>query len=116
MTAGRPRRPLDEVFSAVADPTRRDLLERLVHQGPRTATNLAEDHPLTRQAIVKHLRVLVQAGLVTSQREGRDVRYRATTAPLAEAVNWLLGTSEEWDRRAERLRETRPSHAARREG
>jgi DNA-binding transcriptional ArsR family regulator len=98
------RRPIDELFAVLADPTRRDVLERLVHSGPLTATELAAGHHVTRQAIVKHLRALADAELVASEREGREVRYRATTAPLADAVSWLLATSEAWDRRAARLR------------
>lgn len=97
-------RPLDELFNALADPTRRALLERLVHDGPHTATQLAARSPLSRQAIVKHLQALAAAELVASQRQGREVRYRATTATLAAAISWLLDTSEAWDRRAERLR------------
>ena len=103
MTAGR--RPLDELFALLADPTRRDVLERLVHGGPQTATALATDSPLTRQAIVRHLRALADAGLATPERDGREVRYRATPAPLADAVDWLLRTGEGWDRRAARLAE-----------
>lgn len=101
------RRPLDELFSVLADPTRRDVLERLVHEGPQTATQLAVSFPTTRQAIVKHLRTLAAADLVTAERAGREVRYRATTEPLAEVVNWLLGASRDWDRRADRLRARR---------
>jgi DNA-binding transcriptional ArsR family regulator len=98
------RRPLDELFAALADPTRRALLERLVHDGPRTATELARHFPMTRQAIVKHLAALADAGLATAERDGREVRYRATTEPLAQVVDWLLGSSAAWDRRAGRLR------------
>jgi len=99
-----PAGPLDELFTALADPTRRDLLVRLVHDGPRTATQFAADSPLTRQAIVKHLKALEGAGLVAATRSGRDVNYRATTARLAEAVRWLLDASAAWDRRTDRLR------------
>ncbi len=97
------RRPLDELFDALADPTRRDVLQRLVHTGPQSATVLAEAFPFTRQAIVKHLKALEEAGLVAAERAGREVHYRATTERLAEAVAWLLGTSAGWDRRARRL-------------
>ena len=76
----------------LADPTRRAVLERLVHDGPQTATDLAEHFPTTRQAIVKHLRVLADAGLVAPERDGREVRYVATTERLADAVTWLLDT------------------------
>jgi ArsR family transcriptional regulator, cadmium/lead-responsive transcriptional repressor len=98
------RRPLDELFSVLADPTRRAVLERLVHDGAQTATTLAEHFPTTRQAIVKHLRVLADAGLVSSERDGREVRYVATTERLADAVAWLLDAGRSWDRRLDRLR------------
>lgn len=88
----------------LADRTRRDVLERLVHGGPQTATELSAAYPVTRQAIVKHLRALHDAGLVAADREGREVRYRATTERLADAVDWLLTTGRDWDRRAARLR------------
>lgn len=95
---------LDDLFGALADPTRRALLERLMRSGPDTATRLADGGDLTRQAIVKHLQALVDAGLATSERDGREVRYRATPEPLAEVVAWLTESSSGWDRRLERLR------------
>ena len=101
------RRPLDELFAVLADPTRRAVLERLVHDGPQTATTLGAHFPTSRQAIVKHLRVLADAGLVEPERDGREVRYVATTARLADAVGWLLDTSRSWDRRLGRLRNPR---------
>ncbi len=104
---GPDRRPLDELFAVLADPTRRAVLERLVHDGPQTATTLADHFPTTRQAIVKHLRVLADAGLVVPERDGREVRYIATTERLADAVNWLLDASRSWDRRLGRLRAER---------
>ena len=101
------RRPLDELFAVLGDPTRRAVLEQLVHDGPQTATELAGHFPSTRQAVVKHLRVLADAGLVVPERSGREVHYRATTARLADAVTWLIGASEGWDRRLDRLRSRR---------
>jgi len=100
---GEHRRPLDELFTALADSTRRDLLQSLVHDGPRTATEFAAGAAITRQAIVKHLKALEDAGLATAERSGREVKYRATTARLAEAVSWLLDAGESWDRRTARL-------------
>lgn len=94
---------LDALFGVLADPTRRALLLRLVRSGPDTATRLVEDHACSRQAIVKHLQVLADAGLVTSERTGREVRYRATTERLARAVSWLLDAGASWDRRLARL-------------
>jgi DNA-binding transcriptional ArsR family regulator len=94
---------LDRLFGVLADPTRRRIVETLVHDGPRTATELAGDFTISRQAIVKHLQVMTEAGMVAHEREGRDVRYRATTDCLAQAVSWLLTTGPAWDRRLRRL-------------
>ncbi|HKA05036.1 MAG TPA: metalloregulator ArsR/SmtB family transcription factor, partial [Acidimicrobiales bacterium] len=96
---------LDDVFGALADPTRRHLYERLVTDGPDTATNLVEDLPVSRQAVVKHLQVLSEAGLVSSERHGREVRYEATPGPLDPAVGWMVSTGAHWDRRLDRLRQ-----------
>jgi len=96
---------LDAVFSALADPTRRGLVTRLSRQGPSTATTLARELPMTRQAVVHHLQALGEAGLVDASREGREVRYRATPEPMGDAVAWMLGTGVRWDRRLQHLRE-----------
>jgi DNA-binding transcriptional ArsR family regulator len=93
----------DAVFVALADPTRRRLLERLA-TGPRSATGLAARFPLTRQAVVKHLRALVDAGMVAKQRRGREVRYRLETAPLDEASDWLTTLSARWEQRLVKLK------------
>lgn len=95
---------LDAVFSALSDPTRRSLVARLVRDGPHTATDLARSLPMTRQAVVHHLHALGVAGLVDAHRSGREVRYRATPEPLAEAVAWMLDTGVRWDQRLQRLR------------
>ena len=95
---------LDTLFGALADPTRRMLVERLLAKGPATATTLAETTPLTRQAILKHLQVLQAAGLLAHERAGREVRYRVTPQPLASAVGWILDTAGQWDNRIDRLR------------
>ncbi len=95
---------LDSLFGALSDPTRRLLLQRLLAKGPATATVLAESLPVSRQAVVKHLQAMEGAGLVTPQREGREVLYRATPERLASAVGWLLDAGGSWDRRIDRLR------------
>ena len=95
--------PLDPLFDALADPTRRSLLLRLVRQGPATASHLSADLPMSRQAVVKHLQGLAEAGLATPERRGREVRYRATPEPLVEAVRWLVAAGAEWDQRLDRL-------------
>lgn len=94
---------VDAVFAALADPTRRELLRQVAADGPCTATELAAERDISRQAVAKHLGVLGDAGLVVGHREGREVRYHAETAPLARASEWIEVTGAAWDRRLERL-------------
>jgi DNA-binding transcriptional ArsR family regulator len=91
------------VFVALADPTRRQLLERLA-KGPTTATGLAVKFPVTRQALVKHLGALENAGMVAKERHGREVNYRLESAPLGEASAWLTTLSARWEQRLLRLK------------
>jgi DNA-binding transcriptional ArsR family regulator len=86
------------VFSALGDPTRRRLLAA-VAEHPATATELAGDMPISRQAVVKHLNALSDAGLLERERVGRDVRYHLTPAPLSAAVSWMADVGGQWDRR-----------------
>ena len=95
---------VDAVFAALADPTRRRLLGRLAEQQSATATELAASEPVSRQAIVKHLRSLDEAGLVAPSRAGREVRYAITPEPLEDAVGWMATVGAQWDRRLARLR------------
>lgn len=88
----------DAVFGALADPTRRALLAR-VATNPSTATELAGGLPITRQAVVKHLGALADAGLLERERSGREVRYRVTPAPLSDAVSWITEVGAQWDER-----------------
>jgi DNA-binding transcriptional ArsR family regulator len=89
----------DQVLSALADPTRRQLLAELAARGSATATTLARQLPITRQAVVKHLTVLSRAGLVTGRREGREVRYAPQPEGLAATAQWLAALAVEWDTR-----------------
>jgi DNA-binding transcriptional ArsR family regulator len=94
---------LDAVFFALADPTRRAVVRRLVSRESVTATGLAGELPISRQAVAKHLAALVDAGLASSRREGRETRYRLTPEPLGEASAWLEVVGVDWDARLERL-------------
>ena len=90
--------PPSDVFFALADPHRRFLMERLA-RGDATATELAAELPVTRQAVSKHLSALSDAGLVRSARAGRETRYRLTPEPLGEAVSWIESVGDRWDER-----------------
>jgi DNA-binding transcriptional ArsR family regulator len=94
---------VDAVFAALGDPTRREVI-RLLSEGPSTATELSSDLPVSRQAVAKHLAALDEAGLVSAERSGREVRYRLTPGPMADAASWLGDVGARWDRRLEALR------------
>jgi DNA-binding transcriptional ArsR family regulator len=95
----------DAVFGVLADPTRRALLSR-VATVPATATELAAGLPISRQAVVKHLGALTDAGLMERERAGREVRYHVTPAPLSDAVSWIAEVGSQWDERLAALAET----------
>lgn len=95
---------INHVFSALSDPTRRQVIERLVARGGASATELAEELPVSRQAIAKHLLALNEAGLVTSEQSGRQKRYRLTPQPMGEVVGWMAEVGAEWDARLGALR------------
>src|SRR2546421_2741486 len=87
------------VFGALADPTRRSLLAAIADQPAMTATQLASELPISRQAVIKHLTALADAGLLDRERAGREVHYRVTPAPLSEAVSWMAEVGAQWDDR-----------------
>jgi DNA-binding transcriptional ArsR family regulator len=88
----------EQVFAALADPTRRAILAALASGGPATATDLAGLLPITRQAIAKHLALLAEAGLVTAEPgERRRVRYRLRSAPMQVAQQFLAALARDWD-------------------
>jgi DNA-binding transcriptional ArsR family regulator len=89
---------LDAVFTALADPTRRAVVELLAGT-PSSAGELAEHLPVTRQAVSKHLAVLERAGLVQSARIDRRVVYELTPAAFADAATWMARVGADWDRR-----------------
>ena len=85
--------PLNQVFGALADPSRRQVIGYLSERGTATATELTGELPITRQAVAKHLATLSEAGLVESERAGRETRYRLTPS------------GAEWDGRLDALRQ-----------
>jgi DNA-binding transcriptional ArsR family regulator len=91
------------VFAALADPSRRTIVERLALLGRATPTGLAGELPMTRQAVAKHLASLEHAGLVRASREGRNTVYRPDPRPLRDATAWMERVGAEWDERLEAL-------------
>src|ERR687888_676340 len=89
----------DELWSAVADPTRRRVLDVLLDRGEATATIVAGELPVTRQAVAKHLAVLDRAGLVEGRRRGREMRYSIRPQRLDAATRSLAQVAAEWDAR-----------------
>lgn len=90
---------VDSVLVALADPTRRALLDLLAEHGEATATTIAHRLPVSRQAVVKHLAVLDSAGLVLGHRVGREVRYAVQSAALSATARWMDVLAAGWDRR-----------------
>ena len=94
----------DALWSAIGDPMRRRILDRLLIDGPATATALSERMPVTRQAVAKHLGVLDRAGLVHGEAAGREVHYRIDDAQFARAVAQLSAVGQAWDARLRRIK------------
>lgn len=92
----------DDVFDALADPTRRRIVEHLGRE-PASAGEIAERLPVSRQAVVKHLALLEEAGLVRGERDGRRVVFRLTPGAFSDAAGWMHDVGAQWDRRLERL-------------
>lgn len=90
---------VDLVFAALADPTRRHLVETLAAHPGSTATGLAATLPISRQAVAKHLKLLGRAGLVSAKRSGREARFELDPAPLGDAAAWIGAVGAEWDSR-----------------
>ncbi len=96
--------PEPAIFAALADPTRWRLLGTLAQQGEGTATTLAAELPVSRPAVIKHLVVLDEAGLVTRRRAGREVRYRVEPAQLDATARRMTALAAAWDRRLAALK------------
>jgi DNA-binding transcriptional ArsR family regulator len=95
---------VDGVLAALADPTRRQLLDLVSAQGQATATALAGGLPISRQAVVKHLVVLDSAGLVNSTKVGREVRYSVRPEALDATARWMAALAADWDRRLAKVK------------
>ena len=103
----------DDLWEAMADPTRRKLLDLLVAQGHATATTLTAEMPVSRQAISKHLLLLQRVGLIDGHRQGREVRYEVREQRLAEATGALSEVANRWDRRLRAIKQlAEQAHAA----
>ncbi len=92
------------IFLALADPTRRLLLQYLCEEGSGTAAGFATRLPITRQAIIKHLVTLEQVGLVTARQSGRERRYVPRPEALSTVTTWIGEIEAQWDQRLAALR------------
>ena len=92
------------VLTALADPTRRQVLEALAAHPAASASALARELPISRQMVLKHLAVLQEAGLVRSARSGREVLFQVQSGPLTETADWLTSIAAQWDSRLSDLK------------
>lgn len=109
--------PDDELWSAVADPSRRRVLDLIVNHGEVSASWLAGHVPFSRQAVSKHLVVLEEAGLVSRRKHGREVLYQVRADRLDQATRAMAELAAAWDRRLgaiKRLAEAAHAEAKRR--
>jgi DNA-binding transcriptional ArsR family regulator len=97
------------VFAALADPTRRQLLEALSRRPASTATMLAAHVPVSRQAVAKHLATLRESRLVTSHRAGKEVLFSVRPDELAATASWMTSLAAAWQQRLQRLKEAAES-------
>ncbi len=96
--------PDDVLWAAIADPSRRRVLDLLVQRGEASASWLAGQVPFTRQAVSKHLVVLEQVGLITRRKQGREVLYQVDAARLDQAARAMSEVARQWDRRLESIK------------
>jgi len=97
-----PRRPVDAVFAALANPTRRAVVERLA-ESDATVSELAAPLDMSLQAFSRHLRVLVDAGLVASEKRGREHHCRLVQDPMIEAIAWMAQYGAFWEQQLDSL-------------
>jgi len=106
-------RSVDQIFDALGDPGRRALVQAVAARGSATATELAADLPVTRQAVAKQLAALADAGLLRATRAGRETRYEVTPESLRDAVAWMVEVGARWDDRLSRLGKSLKARGAR---
>ena len=95
---------VEDVLGALADPTRRTLLEHIARHGTATATMLADELPITRQGVTQHLALLTSAGLGEGQREGRERRFHVRSEALLDTSAWMADLARQWDVRLVRIK------------
>jgi DNA-binding transcriptional ArsR family regulator len=95
----------DDLWAAIADPSRRRVLDLVVQRGEASASSLAAQVPFTRQAVAKHLVVLEQVGLLSRRKQGREVLYRVDASELDKASSVLLDVARRWDQRLEAIKQ-----------
>lgn len=94
-----------KVFSALADPTRRTIISTLTERGAHTATQLSQNMEITRQGVTKHINILLDAGLIATNKQGREVYYNLTPKPLSQATQWITHIEALWDKRLTALQD-----------
>lgn len=97
------RAPLDRVFGALADPTRRALVERLAAEDGLSVSELAKPFAMSLPAVMKHLDVLEGAGLIARRKSGRTVTCRLVAEPMEDAMGWLSRYARFWSESLDRL-------------
>lgn len=93
----------DDLFHALADPTRRALFERLSREGEKTVRSLTEESGVSQPAVSKHLAILKRAGLVRDRPHGRQTHYRAQRSALAPLIDWTREMTGFWEKRFDQL-------------
>jgi DNA-binding transcriptional ArsR family regulator len=96
--------PDDDLWAAIADPSRRRVLDLLVQRGEASASSLAGQVPFSRQAVSKHLAALEEAGLIGRRKQGREVLYRVDANRLDQATRAMVEVARQWDRRLDTIK------------
>lgn len=110
---GGPRGDDDQqLWQAIAEPSRRRVLDLILARGEATPTMLAAELPFTRQAVAKHLAVLAGAGLVTGRRQGREIRYSVSAERLDAAAQAMAQVAARWDVRLQAIKRLSEARAA----